>query len=75
MKKGMIKGVSIAIFAAAMTMSGAASAGGPNIACNASLSGKTVYILSSGYRHYYICRPPVWVYLRSCPVNGGPCIS
>ncbi len=75
MKQGIMKGVAIAVFAAAMTISTTASAGGPNIACNSTLSGRTVYIESGGYRHYYICRPPVWVYLRSCPIGGGSCIS
>lgn len=75
MKQGIMKGIAIAVFVAAMSISSAASAAGPNIVCAGSLTGKTVYILSGGYRHYYICRPPVWVYVRSCPVNGGPCIS
>jgi hypothetical protein len=70
-----MKGIAIAIFSAIMTISGTASAAGPNIACNSSLSGKVVYIQTSTFRHYYVCRPPVWVYLRSCPINGGPCIS
>jgi hypothetical protein len=74
MKHGFMKGIAIAVFVAAMSVSSTASAA-PNIACTASLAGKTVYILGGGYRHYYICRPPTWIYLRSCPVNGGPCIS
>ena len=57
MKQGIIKGLAIAAFAVAMSISGNAAAAGPNIACTASLSGKTVYVQSGGYRYYYICRP------------------
>jgi hypothetical protein len=75
MKRGIMKGIAIVLFATAMSISGPVSAAGPNIACTSNLAGRTVYIVSNGYRHYYLCRPPTWIYLRSCPVNGGPCIS
>jgi hypothetical protein len=75
MKQGIMKGIAIAVFVAAMSVSSTASASGPNIVCNSSLAGRTVYIQSGGYRHYYLCRPPTWVYLRSCPIGGGSCIS
>lgn len=73
MKQGIIKGVAIAFLVAGMSMSGTASAAPPNIACTGSLSGKTVYVQSGGYRYYYICRPPNWIFVKACPINGGPC--
>jgi hypothetical protein len=72
MKQGFIKGIAIAVFVAAMSVSSTASAAGPNIACTAALANQTVYIVSGGY---YICKPPTWIYLRSCPIGGGSCIS
>lgn len=75
MKQGLMKGIAIAVFVAAMSVSSTASAAGPNIACTSSLAGKTVYILSNGWRYYYICRPPTWIFVRACPVGGGSCIS
>jgi hypothetical protein len=75
MKHGIMKGMAIALFVAGMSASTAVSAAGPNIACTSTLKGRTVYIESGGYRHYYLCRPPTWVYLRSCPIGGGSCIS
>jgi hypothetical protein len=75
MKQGFTKGIAIAVFVAAMSISSVASAAGPNIVCNSSLAGRTVYIQSGNYRHYYLCRPPTWIYLRSCPISGGPCVS
>ncbi|MBP6750916.1 MAG: hypothetical protein KA144_14880 [Xanthomonadaceae bacterium] len=73
MKQGIIKGVAIAAFAVAMSISGSASAAGPNIVCSTSLAGKTVHIVSGNYRYYYICRPPTWIFVKACPINGGPC--
>lgn len=73
MKQGIIKGFAIAAFAVAMSISGSAAAAPPNIACTATLAGKTVYVVSGSYRYYYICRPPTWVFVKACPINGGPC--
>ena len=74
MKQGLTKGVAIAVFAAAMSLSSTASAAAPNIACTASLEGRVVYTQSSTYRYYYQCRSRVWVFLRACPIGGGSCI-
>lgn len=74
MKQGIIKGLAIAAFAVAMSISGHAAAAGPNIACTSSLAGKTVYIVSGSYRYYYYCSPPNWIFVKACPINGGPCI-
>ena len=75
MKQGLMKGIAIAVFVAAMSVSSTASAAGPNIVCSTSLAGKTVYIQSGGWRYYYICRPPTWVFVKACPIGGGPCLS
>ena len=75
MKHGLMKGIAIAVLVAGMSVSTTVSAAGPNIACTSTLAGRTVYIQSGGWRHYYLCRPPTWVYLRSCPVGGGSCVS
>ncbi len=74
MKHGIMKGVAIALFAAAMSISGTASAAGPNIACTGSLAGKTVYVVSGSYRYYYFCSPPNWIFVKACPIGGGSCI-
>lgn len=74
MKQGIIKGLAIAAFAVAMSISGNAAAAGPNIACTSSLAGKTVYIVSGSYRYYYYCSPPNWIFVKACPINGGSCI-
>jgi hypothetical protein len=58
MKQGIMKGIAVAVFALAMSISGTASASTPNIACTATLAGKTAYVQSGGWRYYYICRPP-----------------
>jgi hypothetical protein len=73
--KGITRGVAVALFAAAMSIAGTASAAGPNIACTPSLNGTVVYVVSGAYRYYYQCRTPTWVFLRACPIAGGPCIS
>ena len=74
MKQGIIKGFAIAASVAAMSASGSAAAAAPNIACTATLAGKTVYVQSGSYRYYYICRPPTWIFVKACPINGGPCM-
>lgn len=75
MKHGMISKAAIAVFVASMAFVGSASAAAPNIACTSQLAGQTVYTTSGGYRYYYQCRPPAWVFLRACPVGGGHCLS
>jgi hypothetical protein len=73
MKKKMMNGFAITLFAAAMSISTSANAAGPNIACTAGLNGQVVYTQSGNYRSYYQCVSRKWVYLRTCPINGGPC--
>lgn len=73
MKKGMMKGVAIAVFVAAMSVAGAASAAAPNIPCTTSLNGYSTFTTSGGWRYYYQCRTPNWVFLRACPIAGGAC--
>ena len=75
MKHGLMKGIAIAVLVAGMSVCTHASPVGPTIAWHSTLAGRTVYIQSGGWRHYYLCRPPTWVYLRSCPVGGGSCVS
>jgi hypothetical protein len=74
MKQGIMKGVAIVIFAAAMSVSGTASAAVPNIACTTSLEGRVVYTQSGSWRYYYQCRTRQWIFLRACPIGGGSCI-
>lgn len=74
MKQGITNGLAIALFAAAMSISGSANASTPNIACTASLEGRVVYTQSGGWRYYYQCRTRQWIFLRACPIGGGSCI-
>jgi hypothetical protein len=74
MKQGMMKGVAIAVFVAAMTLAGSASAAQPNIPCTSSLNGYTTYTTSGGWRYYYRCQTPTWIFVRACPIGGGSCV-
>lgn len=75
MKRTMMAKVAGAVFVAglAMGLGGTASAQIGGQFC--SPNGASTTIVQNGFRYYYSCRNNKWVFVRGCPIGGGPCFE
>ncbi len=75
MKPTLIKTVTAAVFAAGLGLGlgGTASAQVAGAFC--SPNGASTTIVQNGIRYYYSCRNNRWVFVRGCPIGGGPCFE
>lgn len=73
MNRTMMKTLTTAVFAAGL-MIGVGSTASAQVAGQAcSPNGTSKSRVVGTIRHYFSCRNGKWVFVKMCPVGGGPC--
>lgn len=75
MNRIMMKTVASAVFAAGLMIGAGGTASAQVAGQSCSPNGASTTIVSGGRRNYYTCVNHKWVFVKSCPIGGGPCYS
>lgn len=75
MNSTMMKQVSAAVFGVGLMIGAGGTANAQVAGQFCSPNGATTTIVQNGRRNYYVCNSNRWVFVKSCPIGGGPCYS
>jgi hypothetical protein len=75
MNSTMMKKVAAAVFAAGLMIGAGGTASAQVAGQSCSPNGATTTVVQNGRRNYYTCTNYKWVFVKSCPIGGGPCYT
>lgn len=74
MNRTMMKKLTAAVFAAGLMIGVGGTASAQVAGQYCSPNGASTTIVQGNMRYYYSCKSNKWVFVKACPIGGGPCI-